>query len=56
MYATEGTQVLFLMCAYDGPETGSTGDVVFDRTMRQAIVVNEAKQINANEDVFSLAA
>ena len=33
--------------AFDGPEIGSTGDVVFDQTARQAISVKEANIVNA---------
>ena len=38
---------------YDGPELGSTGDVVFDQTMRQAMIVNQANIIDANDDYFT---
>ena len=41
---------------YDGGVQVSTGQRVTEWTARQAIDVNEAKTINANDEVFSIAA
>ena len=41
---------------YNGPAMVSTGQQVTKWTARQAMTVNQAKSVNANDEQFALAA
>ena len=41
---------------YDGPAMVSTGSRVGEWTARQAMIVNQAKQIFANDELYAMAA
>jgi hypothetical protein len=42
--------------AFDGPDIDSTGQRVTEWTIREATDVIRAKQVNANDSVYALAA